>query len=186
MNCMDRLKDLFSKARFVLIPLVVGVGMYFWWQFYLGFERSQLYLWISIFLIAMTLFIKGLFAKLAKRDLFWAIILSLVLTPVIYLGIYLGALKYNEVQALKALDVFIQEVAATGTVPPGFEVAIEYRVEEDINLLEENAEEGYEIIYVDYVVGAYDVVVEFENGEKCVFMVAGREGDWRIYFLEWD
>jgi hypothetical protein len=108
------------------------------------------------------------------------------LTPVVYFGTYIIGLKNYETQHLKALDVFIQEVVSTGSVPPEYEVAIGYRAEEDINLLEEKAAEGYEVVYVDYVVGTYDVVVEFENGERCVFMVAGREGDWRIYFLEWE
>lgn len=182
---MGDLKLIFSKAKPVLVLLVGGVGMYFWQQFYLGFERSQLYLWISISLIAVTLFIKGFFVKLTKRDLVWAILLSLVLTPVIYFGIYLGALKYNETQALKALDVFIQEVVSKGSVPQGFDTN-EYGAGEGLKFLEENATEEYEVVYVDHLLGTYDIVVEFENGEKYVFTVLGGEGDWAMIYHEWE
>ncbi|MEM8861091.1 MAG: hypothetical protein AAGD96_22430 [Chloroflexota bacterium] len=114
--------------------------------------------------IVITLVLNQFFDHFKTIEKFGAIALgTLLIGPALSIGSLHLYWENHEAQMLLALDQFIDEVAVTGKLSSDF-VIKHQNPHRHLEELKKDFSEQYQVTYIDFLLGEYDLAVEFDNG----------------------
>ncbi len=100
-----------------------------------------------------------------------------ILTPIIGFPSALAYRSFEEKQTVRALDRLIQILVDESAIPNNYQIK---ESEEVLKILNSEISAEYDILFIDFLLGEYDIGVKFNSGAVYAFQIGRYDRTWQI------
>ncbi|MEM7336270.1 MAG: hypothetical protein AAF490_29585 [Chloroflexota bacterium] len=105
------------------------------------------------------------------------IVSALLLTPVLGIPTVLAYRSYEEGATLNALDRLIEIIVNNEEIPSNYQIE---NPENELSTFNSEFSRNYEIIFIDFLLGQYDIGVRFNSGAEYIFQIGRYDRAWHV------
>ncbi len=164
--------------------IIIGLLVFLW--LWVAFSLIEVWIFTPLYIGWILLGLTTVAALISRRWFHQSLkaklivaLLVICLTPIFSYISITGYWSYNEKRTYQALDHFIQDIVASGTFSPEYQLGSP-DPQATIEKGRPDFSTTYDMIFTDHLLGEYDIVVKFDNGSKYNFNIGDYGGYWDV------